>query len=158
MDACDERERQLHESGYDKRLWITVDLVEDTFSVTDNGIGFAEDEFRRFLSPNVSYKDGKPTRGSKGVGATYLAFGFNRLQLGTTTPDFRTVAEIRDARAWADGAQGASYPMVGPSALIHEPFADVDRGDPHSPCSSAAATRGRLTWATSAHSPPSSGV
>ncbi len=128
MDACDERERQLHESGYHKRLWITVDLQENTFSITDNGIGFTEDEFRRFLSPNVSYKDGKPTRGSKGVGATYLAFGFNYLQLGTTTPDFHQVAEITDARTWADGTQDATHPMVCSSTLMHQPFANLDRG------------------------------
>jgi hypothetical protein len=128
MDACDERERQLHEPGYRKRIWITVDLRENTFSVTDNGIGFAEDEFRRFLSPNVSYKDGKPTRGSKGVGATYLAFGFNYLQLGTRSPSFEAVAEIRDARAWADGAENVPYPMVHQATPRHAPFIDVDRG------------------------------
>ncbi len=128
MDACDERERLLHEPGYRKRLSIAVDLRDNSFSVTDNGMGFSEEEFRRFLSPNVSYKDGKPTRGSKGVGATYLAFGFNYLQLGTRTPGFEAIAEIRDARAWADGAKDASYPMVIPSTLLHKPFADVDRG------------------------------
>ena len=70
MDAVDERERSLREPGYLKRIWVEVNLRDNAFSITDNGIGFVEDKFRRFLTTSITFKPGRGTRG-QGVGATY---------------------------------------------------------------------------------------
>src|SRR5579872_6848330 len=46
MDAVDARERDLKEKTYKKKLYITVDLKENSFTVIDNGIGFEEVKFK----------------------------------------------------------------------------------------------------------------
>jgi hypothetical protein len=105
MDAVDTRGRESKEPGR-KRIRIGVDLRENSVSVSDEGIGFKPDQFKTFLCPNISFKDGQLTRGRKGVGATYLAYGFNRLELMTKTPEFKMRAEIRDGRKWLEDAKG----------------------------------------------------
>src|SRR5687768_1766492 len=79
LDAVETRKRRT-KSEYNPRIWIRIDLQKNQLSVTDNGIGFAEDQFKSFLAPNVSFKKDN-TRGNKGVGATYLAYGFNQVQI-----------------------------------------------------------------------------
>ncbi|OHB52341.1 MAG: hypothetical protein A2Y12_19430 [Planctomycetes bacterium GWF2_42_9] len=130
MDAVDARKRELAEPTYRKQIFIKINIDENYISVTDNGIGFNEDKFTTFLCPNVSFKDSSSgTRGKKGVGATYLAYGFNFLQLGTKTPDFQTVREIKDGRKWVDDREGViTRPFVTISTLIHSSFVDIDRG------------------------------
>lgn len=66
MDAADRRASELKENGYERRLWLTIDLRENSFAITDNGIGFKEKEFKSFLAPNISFKDGETSRGNKG--------------------------------------------------------------------------------------------
>src|SRR6266496_3494696 len=85
MDAVDARGVVEPHGSYSKHIWVTIDLAVNTITVVDNGIGFDEESFKLFLSPNISFKDGRNTRGRKGVGATYLAYGFNSLALGTRT-------------------------------------------------------------------------
>ena len=129
MDAVDMRLSRLNESSYKKQISITVDLQNNYFSITDNGIGFKETEFKSFLAPNTSFKDGTKTRGQKGVGSTYIAFGFDFLQLGTKSPDYEFVAEIADGRSWVEDNQGiVTKPNVKKSTLIHDAFLKVDRG------------------------------
>ena len=85
QNALDAVERRLNEGepGYTPQIWIQINLGRDSISVTDNGCAMNLDEFQSFLKPNYSFKDGDSTRGSKGVGATYLAYGFNHLELST---------------------------------------------------------------------------
>lgn len=129
MDAVDERDRRLDEADYMKRLWIDIDLKANSFSVTDNGIGFGKQQFQAFLAPNITFKTDENTRGKKGVGATYLAYGFNYLQLGTRSPDYEVVAEIKDGRTWVEDSKGVvPRPRVTDSKLLHEPFAQLQRG------------------------------
>lgn len=129
MDAVDERVRELQEKDYQRRIWIRVDLKDNQFSVTDNGIGFSKEKFKTFLCPNISFKDSEYSRGDKGVGATYLGYGFNNLQIGTKTSDFSLIAEIRGGRKWLDDMKGKVIrPSVSESTLIHEVFNDVDQG------------------------------
>ena len=127
MDAVDSRER---ESGaFNKRISIRIDLKFNSFSVSDNGIGFRENHFKTFLCPNISFKDGQVTRGKKGVGSTYIAYGFNYLQLATKTPDYSFVAELTDGRKWLDDAKAIiERPKVRESKLIHDVFNGFDRG------------------------------
>lgn len=129
MDAVDLRASKLDEDNYEKKISITIDLEKNLFSVTDNGIGFVEDEFRAFLAPNISFKDETKNRGHKGVGSTYIAFGFNYLQLGTRTPDFEYVADMADGRKWVEDSEGiVTKPTVKKSKLIDSNFDTIDRG------------------------------
>lgn len=102
MDATDRREKSKEDSTYRKVLYIKVDLSQNTIYVADNGIGFTHDQFRSFISPNITYKVAGEARGNKGVGTTYLAYGFHRMEVYTRTSSFCQYAFISDARNWVD--------------------------------------------------------
>jgi len=129
LDAVEQRKRSLTPGDdYIPRLWIEVNLKENRVSVTDNGIGFTEESFHSFMAPNVSFKKG-PTRGNKGVGATYLAYGFNFIQVGTKHAGFEAVGEMVGGHDWVEDATGTVLrPMVKPSQCIHSAFGRVDQG------------------------------
>lgn len=129
MDAVEKRKRELDEPNYQPKLWLTVDLKENSFSIVDNGIGFKEQEFKSFLAPNISFKDGLKTRGNKGVGATYIAYGFDYLQFGTKGNGHEFVGEIKGCRDWVEDQGGiVTRPMVVASTLNDKDFLNVDRG------------------------------
>ncbi|QWR78516.1 ATP-binding protein [Candidatus Magnetomonas plexicatena] len=135
LDAVDHR-RQLEASGkYEPHIWIKIDIKNKTLSVTDNGIGFSEEQFRNFLAPNVSYK--KPNnRGNKGVGATYLGYGFNFLQIGTKLADYYFVGNMTNGREWVEDDSGTEVrPNIKETTkIIHEAFGQIDRGSTFSIC------------------------
>jgi hypothetical protein len=127
MDAVDARERE--QGTFDKLISIRFDLRENLFSVSDNGIGFREEQFRTFLCPNISFKDGSLDRGKKGVGSTYIGYGFDFLQLATTTPGFTVISEMTEGHRWLEDAKAiVPRPKVRPSKLLHDAFAKMDRG------------------------------
>jgi hypothetical protein len=130
MDAVDERQARLKELLYIRKLWIDINLQQNSFSVTDNGIGFIKQRFETFLAPNITYKSGSTSRGKKGVGATYLAYGFNFLQLGTKTPEYSIVANFEGGRNWvdSDGSTPEHRPVAVDADAIHDAYEEIDRG------------------------------
>jgi hypothetical protein len=129
LDAVERRQGEQGQENYEPAVWITIDMRESYVAVTDNGCGMDETKFRQFLRPNFSFKQGETTRGSKGVGATYLAYGFNHLEVATKL-DGRTYSGIiRRGREWAeDRSESVPRPKVEACEPQHSPFADVDRG------------------------------
>lgn len=126
LDAVDNR-KQLDEK-HTPVIWIKIDLKENTICVTDNGIGFSEDQFKSFLAPNVSFKK-QDDRGNKGVGATYLGYGFNFLQIGTKTPDFSFVGTMKGGREWVEDDSGIkTRPKIQKSKVIHGVFDAINQG------------------------------
>lgn len=129
MDAVDMR-RGLSEKDYLPKLYIKIDLQENSFSLIDSGIGFNKIEFTSFLSPDISFKnEEKSTRGNKGVGATFLAYGYNELQISTKSPSFSTSCVINNGRKWVEDEKSTiTRPMVkvtqGDSGKINE----IERG------------------------------
>ena len=95
LDAIDKR-RELQDQ-FNPLIQIFISLKNNSITVTDNGIGFNESEYRKFLAPNFSFKTGHNTRGHKGVGATYLAYGFNFFQIATKSDDFSAKGEMKNA-------------------------------------------------------------
>jgi hypothetical protein len=59
LDAVEKRKRHLKEEGYKPKIWLKIDQSANQFSITDNRIGFSEKEFKSFLAPNISFKDGE---------------------------------------------------------------------------------------------------
>ena len=127
LDALEAR--AAGDDDFTPTLWIRIDLKDKSLSVTDNGIGFSEDEFRNFLSPNVSFKSQK-NRGNKGVGATYLAYGFNFLQVGTKTPDYEFIGTLTNGREWVEpeNSTGSRPTVKQEDKALHSPFTEIDRG------------------------------
>ena len=68
QNALDAVEKRLATVGSAFRPLVTVriDLNADSVSVTDNGCGMSQTEFRTFLRPNFSFKDGVSTLGIRG--------------------------------------------------------------------------------------------
>jgi hypothetical protein len=117
-------------SSYEPKIDILIDLDKNLLSVTDNGIGLDKEKFEQFLAPNLSFKSGN-TRGHKGVGATYVAYGFNYIRVSTKVPGFEASGRILNARSWLkSNSAAAANPKVEPddSPLVDPAFAENDRG------------------------------
>jgi hypothetical protein len=102
MDSVDKRAKEEgRNSKYKGIIRITIDIKNNRLIVSDNGTGLSEQKFQCFLAPFYSFK-GSSNRGHKGVGATYLAYGFNDVQLCTRTNEFSAVGRITGARSWVE--------------------------------------------------------
>lgn len=131
QNALDAVERRKLEGvdGYQPSVKILIDLVLPSISVVDNGCGMERDPFRQFLKPNYSFKSGTAARGCKGVGATYLAYGFNHVEIATKAVGFDFSGVIQRGRAWVDDSTGAlSRPKVEPLDTPVVSLRDYDRG------------------------------
>ena len=132
QNAFDAVERRAYEEDveYLPQIWITVDIPSRQISVTDNGCGMDFAEFQMFLKPNYSFKLSDRYRGMKGVGATYLAYGFNDLQVSTKKDGDIWSGRIERGREWVEGSIGeVEIPMFAMSTdSPHEPFEEIDNG------------------------------
>jgi hypothetical protein len=129
LDAVEKRSSE-NVAGYTPSISITIDIQNNAISVTDNGCSMSLAQFKRFLKPNFSFKDGPGTRGSKGVGATYLAFGFNHLEVATKpNPETSYAGILRDGRTWLDDTKGIiPRPTVEPATKPTLALSGLDRG------------------------------
>jgi hypothetical protein len=117
------------EAAYKPTINVRIDLDENALTVTDNGVGLDKDKFEQFLAPNFSFKTGN-TRGHKGVGATYVAYGFNYLRVSTRVPGFEASGRIIGARQWLRSNATGANPKVEPddSKRADDTFDGNDRG------------------------------
>jgi len=115
--------------SYEPKINISIDLDGNSLTVTDNGIGLDKDKFQQFLAPHFSFKSGR-TRGHKGVGATYVAYGFNYMRISTKSPGFEASGRIVGARDWLRSNVAGGNPKVEPddSPITDVAFCDNDRG------------------------------
>lgn len=133
LDAVEARaqlEAAAKSVGFKPQISIRIDLDDNSLSVSDNGIGLDKEKFEQFLAPNFSFKSGK-TRGHKGVGATYVAYGFNFMRVSTKSPGFAASGRILKARDWLSSeAPGGVNPKVEPdnSEALDKVFDTFDRG------------------------------
>lgn len=129
LDAVEKRALE-EDASFVPRIWIRIDLREREISVTDNGCGMEFAEFQMFLKPNYSFKTGNQTRGMKGVGATYLAYGFNDLQVSTKKEGEIWSGRINRGREWVeDESDEVAIPMFSmASEYLHAPFHKIDNG------------------------------
>jgi len=104
LDAVEKK--SIDNEKYKPCIWIDIDLDNKKVRVTDNGVGMRLQEFKYFLKPNVSFKDVKENRGHKGVGATFLAYGFSAIKVQTRGPDGEISAVVRQGRQWAEDHSG----------------------------------------------------
>lgn len=127
LDAVEKR--ASHDKDFSPKLRIVVNLRENSVEVVDNGCGFEEAEFKAFLAPSISFKTGERTRGNKGVGVTYIAYGFNKLTIRTKNPHFGFEGIIRRGREWIEDTAGTvPRPKIEQTDTKSEPFDQVDQG------------------------------
>lgn len=110
LDSLDKRSYSENED-YVPIINIRIDLAENMLSVSDNGTGLSSTQFNQFLVPFFSFKSGN-TRGHKGVGATYLAYGFNYIQVCTKSSEFEAKGKMIGAKNWLTDPSPAGNPKV----------------------------------------------
>ncbi|MEP2830434.1 hypothetical protein [Parvibaculum sp.] len=145
LDAIEER--KLSDPAAPAQLFITINLQKNSLIVTDTGTGLTKDKFERFLAPNFSFKSGD-TRGHKGVGATYLGYGFNHIQISTRSVDFESCGKMIEARRWLSDPNPAANPKVttDTSGPLDPHFASVDRGTSIAIEFDETTRPGKLSW------------
>jgi hypothetical protein len=127
MDAAEKR--ASIEDEVTPKVSILINLQENFVEVIDNGVGFEQAEFRSFLAPNISFKSGGRTRGNKGVGVTYIAYGFNDLTIRTKNKHFSFEGRMRRGREWIEDTSGTiSRPVVEKAADASPEFEALDQG------------------------------
>lgn len=128
LDAVEEQ-ASISDKNYTPTLSIIIDIQNNSLIVSDNGTGLPQIKFEQFLAPCFSFKSGN-TRGHKGVGATYLAYGFNYIQVATRTEDFTTTGKMLDARKWLHNPSPPGNPQIiyDPSGSSDPRFADFTSG------------------------------
>ena len=130
MEARQQAEKSAgNESTYKPKINIVIDIDRNALTVTDNGIGLDKDKFEQFLAPNFSFKTGN-TRGHKGVGATYVAYGFNYMRVSTKVPGFNASGRIIGAKDWLKSGSTGTNPKVEPDSSDYTDmtFDKFDRG------------------------------
>jgi hypothetical protein len=87
------------------RLRIILNSDQNAIEVIDNGVGIAADKLEDLLEPFVTDKrlSGSPTRGHKGVGTTFLAYGHPRFEIHTKTEQMSEAVGyyMEGGRQWA---------------------------------------------------------
>ncbi len=105
LDAVQQRTR-IEDGTYIPQIWVSIDILSGNVKVVDNGIGMDEQQFRYCLRPNVSFKKQADLRGHKGVGATFLAYGFSFMRLQSRKNGSQLAAVLRQGRQWAEDTSG----------------------------------------------------
>lgn len=118
QNALDAVEKRAQKDGRQNKISIIIDERLNQITVSDNGIGLEESAFYKFLAPHESFKE-KGERGSKGVGATFLAYGFNYIRIDTKTKHFQACGEMEEARNWLHNENASSNPEVFPTSEPH---------------------------------------
>ena len=104
LDAVQLRARS--EPGSTPRIWISIDMAKRLVRVTDNGVGMDLNQFKACFRPNVTFKRGAGLRGNKGVGVTYLAYGFSLIRVQSKQTSRTSAAILRQGRGWAEDNSG----------------------------------------------------
>ena len=104
LDAVQQKHRNNQE--FQPKLWLDIDIQNSRIRLVDNGGGMSAHTFKYCLRPNVSFKTGEKLRGQKGVGATFLAYGFSFIRVQSKTPTSELAATLRQGRQWAEDASG----------------------------------------------------
>jgi hypothetical protein len=127
MDAVERR--RLSGDVFTPKILVKIDLQENSLEVVDNGCGFSEAEFKSFLAPSISFKSGGKTRGNKGVGVTYVAYGFNDLTSRTKNSAFSFDGSLQRGRDWVEDLEGVvPRPRLEKAASSSELFDKIDQG------------------------------
>ncbi|MGD9502513.1 MAG: ATP-binding protein [Methyloceanibacter sp.] len=125
LDAVDVRKTQA--ANFTPRIYIDINIADNRIRITDNGCGMDLKQFKFCFRPNVSFKSRKDSRGHKGVGATFIAYGFSSVRLFTKQNDTTIAGQLNNGRRWAEDSSGSfsrpSFTSIDfyPPELLHEP-------------------------------------
>lgn len=120
--------------AYIPEIDVIIDLPGNKFTMIDNGWGISKEDLLRIFIPNYTVKTrleaeiGQKARGHKGVGCTYLAFGFNYIKVSTHGSDGYLSFEFEGGRQWAFSKENIPVPEAVPADENCEAFLRHERG------------------------------
>ena len=133
MDAIDILLRD--ETITEGRLHITIDFEDNTIQMIDNGVGMELEMLSSFFRPNVSFKVTNRTsrqalRGYKGVGATYLSYGFAGIHVSTKTATGEVISyHLHGGRRWVNDEEGHEIMPQATAYQENDPvFTELEHG------------------------------
>lgn len=114
QNALDATQKRFMQDGkaYTAVINIEIDIKDKTLRISDNGIGMSLEEFLLCFKPHVSFKAADGLRGNKGVGATFLAYGYNYIKLETKREKQTHAAILRGGRNWAESSHILDRPRL----------------------------------------------
>jgi hypothetical protein len=114
VDACETQFSRSH-GDYTPEIDAVIDLDQNVVEISDNGTGLSSDDIKTyFFTPfssrkrNASAEEQTITRGNKGVGATFLAYGsecFEIWSVDATTGE-RSAGALIGAATWLRRGEG----------------------------------------------------
>lgn len=104
IDALETRAET--DKTHQPKLWILIDIKNSKIRFVDNGVGMDSNTFKFCLAPSVSFKPIGKLRGQKGVGASFLAYGYTFLKVQSKKHGTTNAAIIRQGRNWAEDTSG----------------------------------------------------
>lgn len=117
QNAVDEVEEASRAAAVERgEIRVRIDCSSGKVSVRDNGRGLSTKDVERLLAPDVTgkadlFKSGR-SRGHKGVGLTFLAYGFNFFELESRTATEHYRVRIENARRWVEDAAQTEIPRA----------------------------------------------
>lgn len=106
LDATEKKRREVGDT-YTPQIWIEINMKDSSLRVVDNGCGMTLNEFLLCFRPNTTFKKGQNLRGHKGVGATFLAYGYNYVNLQTKKNEATCYGSVlRQGRMWIEDEKG----------------------------------------------------
>lgn len=139
VDAIDVKRQG--DKSHNGKIFITVNQINRSIEIRDNGVGISEEDLKRVLKPHFSRKrNSRALRGEKGVGLTYIALTGNSFQLVTRINSQTRKLTVCGSQDWMQGrgthpqlriepiqdeSKDQSYTIVTVSG-IPQPSADSD--------------------------------
>lgn len=121
VDALDLKFSELKHTHEKPEIEVVINEKVGTIRVSDNGIGMDAEKAKLALYPNwtdkpYSRQGGKRSlRGHKGVGLSFLAYGFNFIKYCSKKDDELFSGEMSGGKAWVDSEDNTNPPQVKPS-------------------------------------------
>jgi len=134
VDALDEKFGDPSETNSLKpEIEIVINEKAGTVRVTDNGIGMEQKKAMKILIPGYTDKPyfrhtRRSLRGHKGVGLSFLAFGFNFLRFCSKKDNEFFSADMSGGKLWVDGEEDMDVPKVNPSDYCPEFLEGIPSG------------------------------
>lgn len=116
QNAVDEVEEAVRTKAIERGQVVTIDCNHGTVKIADNGRGISIDDIKRLLAPDMTdkaelFRVGR-SRGHKGVGLTFLTYGFNYFHIESRTSKEHYSVKMRNSRRWIEDVAIATVPQA----------------------------------------------
>ena len=106
IDSVIKRREITDNPSYQPEINIEYDLVKESISIRDNGLGIPPEDLKKVVAPHYSGKSPQDTnRGEFGIGLAFVAFSSNQFKLSSCFEGKLTTLQIQNGYAWVLGEE-----------------------------------------------------